>query len=43
MASKNKGGRETKKPKAKQNVKAGGQTPSPTPVEAITHKARGKA
>lgn len=41
MASKNKGGRETRKPKAKQNVKATGQTPSATAVDAINHKPRG--
>jgi hypothetical protein len=42
MASKNKGGRETRKPKAQQNVKATGQTPGPTAVDAINHKVRAK-
>lgn len=42
MSSKNKGGRETKKPKATQNVKASGQTPSPTAVDAINHKVKPK-
>lgn len=36
MAGKDKGGRETKKPKAAKNVKASGQTPPPTAaLEAI--------
>ena len=39
MAGKNKGGREAKKPKANHNVKATGQTPSPTAVDAINHKS----
>ena len=38
MSNKNKGGRETKKPKAAQNVKTTGQTPQPTAVEAINHR-----
>ena len=42
MAGKNKGGREAKKPKATHNVKATGQTPHPTAVDAINHKAPGK-
>ncbi len=40
MAGKNKGGREARKPKAQKNVKASGQTPSPTAVDAINHKVR---
>jgi len=39
MAGKNKGGREAKKPKATHNVKATGQTPTPSPVDAINRKA----
>lgn len=42
MASKNKGGRETRKPKAQQNVKASGQTPSPSAADTINHKVRAK-
>lgn len=42
MAGKNKGGREARKPKATHNVKSTGQTPSPTAVDAINHKARPK-
>lgn len=39
MAGKNKGGRETKKPKATKNTKVKGQTPSPVSpaIAAITH------
>lgn len=40
MAGKDKGGRAAKKPKATHNVKTKGQTPAPTPVDAINHKAR---
>jgi hypothetical protein len=39
MAGKNKGGREAKKPKAQKNVKATGQTPQPSSVDVINHKA----
>jgi hypothetical protein len=39
MAGKNKGGREAKKPKAQKNVKTTGQTPQPTSVDVINHKA----
>lgn len=42
MSSKNKGGREAKKPKATHNVKTTGQTPQPTAVDAINHKLSGK-
>jgi hypothetical protein len=42
VSSKNKGGREAKKPKASHNVKATGQTPQPTAIDAINHKAAGK-
>lgn len=36
MAGKDKGGRETKKPKAAKNIKSTGQTPPPaTPLDAI--------
>ena len=39
MGSKDKGGRETKKPKAKKNVKAVGQTPTAsTPLDSIKQK-----
>jgi hypothetical protein len=34
MSSKNKGGREVRKPKQDQNKKAKGQTPAPTDVSA---------
>ncbi|MCU1601636.1 MAG: hypothetical protein JWO22_2345 [Frankiales bacterium] len=36
--SKDKGGREAKKPKAAKNVKVTGQTPMPTAVDTINHK-----
>lgn len=36
MGSKDKGGREAKKPKAKKNIKVGGQTP--TPLDSIKQK-----
>ena len=40
MAGKNKGGREAKKPKAAQNKKTTGQTPSAAPaLEAIKQRA----
>ncbi len=39
MAGKNKGGREAKKPKAQKNVRTTGQTPQPTSVDVINHKA----
>lgn len=42
MAGKNKGGREAKKPKAAKNVRATGQTPLPTSVDVINHKAAPK-
>jgi hypothetical protein len=42
VSNKNKGGRETKKPKASHNVKATGQTPQPTAVDAINHKLSSK-
>ena len=42
MAGKNKGGREAKKPKAARNVKATGQTPAPSAVDAINHKVASK-
>jgi hypothetical protein len=42
VSSKNKGGREAKKPKAAHNVKTTGQTPPPGPVDAINHKVRPK-
>lgn len=42
MSDKNKGSRETKKPKASHNVKVTGQTPAPTPVDAINHKGASK-
>lgn len=36
MAGKDKGGRETKKPKAAKNIKTTGQTPQPSaPLDAI--------
>lgn len=40
MAGKNKGGRETRKPKQDKNKKAAGQTPAPrsTAVEVINHQ-----
>ncbi len=38
MSSKNKGGREAKKPKAAQNIKATGQTPLPTAIDTINHR-----
>lgn len=42
MAGKNKGGREAKKPKASKNVRVSGQTPQPTSVDVINHKAGSK-
>ncbi|MDQ1688333.1 MAG: hypothetical protein QOK42_1308 [Frankiaceae bacterium] len=42
MASKNKGGRETKKPKADSNKKVKGQTPSATPAALDAIKSHGK-
>jgi hypothetical protein len=43
MAGKNKGGRETRKPKAEQNKKPSGQTPSPTSaLDAIKQPPRPK-
>ena len=42
MSSKNKGGREAKKPKAAKNVRETGQTPRPTAVDTINHVARPK-
>ena len=39
MSSKNKGGREAKKPKASKNVRVSGQTPRPTVVDTINHTA----
>jgi hypothetical protein len=41
MAGKNKGGRETRKPKQDKNKKAAGQTPAPrsSAVDVINHKA----
>ena len=41
MAGKNKGGggREAKKPKAQKNVRTTGQTPQPSSVDVINHKA----
>jgi hypothetical protein len=39
VSEKNKGGREAKKPKAAHNVKVTGQTPAPTPVDAINKGA----
>jgi hypothetical protein len=41
VSNKNKGGREAKKPKASHNVKVTGQTPQPSVVDAINHKAPG--
>jgi hypothetical protein len=40
MGGKNKGGRETRKPKQDKNKKSGGQTPGPrsSAVEVINHK-----
>ena len=38
--SKDKAGREAKKPKAKHNVKTTGQTPLPSAVDAIKMKER---
>jgi hypothetical protein len=43
VSSKNKGGREAKKPKAARNVKSTGQTPQPTAVDTINHKVPGKS
>ncbi len=41
MSSKNKGGRETKKPKAASNVKVSGQTPQAvSAADAINHKGK---
>ena len=40
MGDKSKGGRETKKPKAKHNEKTHGQTPQPSAADAINHKAK---
>lgn len=41
MASKNKGGRETRKPKQDQNKKTKGQTPVPTSaVDAIRNRPK---
>ena len=42
MSSKNKGGREAKKPKAAKNVRVSGQTPAPSAIDAINHKVRGR-
>jgi hypothetical protein len=42
MAGKDKGGRQTKKPKAAHNVKTTGQTPVPTAVDAINRPARAR-
>jgi hypothetical protein len=42
VSNKNKGGREAKKPKASHNVKATGQTPTPTAAEIINHKVSSK-
>jgi hypothetical protein len=42
MASKNKGGREAKKPKAQKNVRVAGQTPQPTSVDVINHRVAPK-
>jgi len=42
MSSKNKGGREAKKPKAAKNVRVTGQTPGPSVVDTINHKAKPK-
>jgi hypothetical protein len=42
VSNKNKGGRETKKPKASQNVKVTGQTPGPSAVDTINHKGSSK-
>jgi hypothetical protein len=42
VSNKNKGGREVRKPKAPQNVKATGQTPSPTAADTINHKGQTK-
>jgi hypothetical protein len=41
VASKNKGGRETKKPKASKNVRVTGQTPAPSAIDTINHKPKG--
>ena len=43
MAGKNKGGRETRKPKQDKNKKAAGQTPAPrsSAVDVINQKAHG--
>ena len=44
MAGKNKGGRESRKPKQEQNKKQKGQTPSPTGVaEAVKTKPRAES
>lgn len=40
MSSKNKGGRETRKPKQEHNKKAKGQTPSPGTVAGAVQPAR---
>lgn len=41
MAGKDKGGRETKKPKAAKNVKTKGQTPQPTAaLDAIKQRPK---
>lgn len=42
MSSKNKGGREAKKPKAAKNLRTTGQTPSPTAVDTINHSSKPK-
>jgi hypothetical protein len=44
MAGKNKGGREVRKPKAEQNKKTKGQTPSATApaLDSINHTGRPK-
>ena len=41
--SKDKGGRETKKPKAEKNVKASGQTPAASSGAVSATAAKGKA
>lgn len=42
MGDKSKNGRENKKPKAAKNVRVTGQTPQPTSVDVINHKAAHK-
>jgi hypothetical protein len=39
MGEKSKNGRESKKPKAQKNIRVTGQTPVPTSVDVINHKA----